>query len=1035
MKIIIKNAVLLLMFLLILPLCKVKGQNIFYECDFEDSIENSQWKLNYGKAGSKCANQWYIGQPGAFMGDNGLFVSKDGESNLYLNKGVLVVAMRDSILLDAGSYDFSFQLQAEGMSDDGLYVCWIPCSDTHVNVSSIPQNLNYALPEFVKDYSLKFGSRNYLNLTSSWKNIASTLNSDGGYYRLVWLWINGNVGAYPPAACIDNILIRQKNTCLDPWGLKVRTEGDSVVFSWNATSDLSDVKVTNATTGEWFEYNHLSTDSVVLTNLGEGVCTFFVRSVCDDVNSAWVFKEQFIYFSLGRCIDYLDLNEDNCYYGHVGNPKQEYGVINFGPEEQGSRHTIHIDQKEYDKRTGGLLKTIPPGEVASVRLGNWSFYAQAECIEYVYTIDTNESAVFELKYAVVLQDPEDHPVGGNPRFELDILKNGKPIDVNGCGEAKFEAGSNTDDASWHIYYDEDKEGNMTKGWWKDWTTVGINLRKYHGEKLTVRLTTYDCVQSGHYGYAYFTINCNNGRLEALNCGNDTVNEFVAPDGFKYKWYNPKNPEVILGTQRKYTIQGNDTATYYVDVIQPTNDSCYYTLIASGLSRWPVADFSHDFIVSNCQYAVNFTNKSYIKYINQKNGEEKKSGLPCDSYFWDFGDGTTSENEHCEHVYKTGGKYIVTLKSYIAGKCFDVKTMELDLPELGATTVTKDTVICVGDVFEFKGLNHTIAGAYSDTLISQNGCDSIFTYNLIINDTINVYLKDTITSDDEFIFGDQIIAESGIYVDTLVSFYGCDSIVVLDIEVEQITRIIMDSIISVCADDQYIVIPYEISEGRLRSFDVKFTDENIASLSASNLIPEESILKIPITINMRPGVYSGTILYGGDLGASNNFILQVLYPDTILTQRWNDVLAVKNTQYNGNYNFVSYQWFKNGAEINGATSSILYLEGGLDFDATYSVLLTRADDLSSDMTCGEFRPIQYELLNDEQKINFSVKNDNLIVNAEVSAVMRLWTSTGVLIKTCQVDEGLNIIENSVFMGCYILEFILEDGSRFIEHIIF
>ena len=43
-----------------------------YKTDFEDSEEREKWELNRGPLGGDCANKWYIGQPGANEGMNGL---------------------------------------------------------------------------------------------------------------------------------------------------------------------------------------------------------------------------------------------------------------------------------------------------------------------------------------------------------------------------------------------------------------------------------------------------------------------------------------------------------------------------------------------------------------------------------------------------------------------------------------------------------------------------------------------------------------------------------------------------------------------------------------------------------------------------------------------------------------------------------------------------------------------------------------------------------------------------------------------------
>ena len=62
---------------------------------------------------------------------------------------------------------------------------------------------------------------------------------------------------------------------------------------------------------------------------------------------------------------------------------------------------------------------IPPGELVSVRLGNWNKNYEAETITYTYTVDTTNTILL-LKYAVVLQNPSGH-YNSQPYFSLEIL--------------------------------------------------------------------------------------------------------------------------------------------------------------------------------------------------------------------------------------------------------------------------------------------------------------------------------------------------------------------------------------------------------------------------------------------------------------------------------------------------------------------------------------------------------------------------------------------------------------------------------------
>lgn len=63
---------------------------------------------------------------------------------------------------------------------------------------------------------------------------------------------------------------------------------------------------------------------------------------------------------------------------------------------------------------------------------------------------------------------------------------------------------------------------------------------------------------------------------------------------------------------------------------------------------------------------------------------------------------------------------------------------------------------------------------------------------------------------------------------------------------------------------------------------------------------------------------------------------------VVYQRWDDVLSVKNSNYNGGYEFSAFQWYRNGEPIPGAEKSYLVMPGGLSPADEYIVLLTLTD---------------------------------------------------------------------------------------------
>jgi hypothetical protein len=145
-------------------------------------------------------------------------------------------------------------------------------------------------------------------------------------------------------------------------------------------------------------------------------------------------------------------------------------------------------------------------------------------------------------------------------------------------------------------------------------------------------------------------------------------------------------------------------------------------------------------------------------------------------------------------YSVTGIYIDTLIS-VTG-CDSIATLDLTVnPTLfGQTTA----VICDVDApFLWNGNGYSLTGIYVDTLISVTGCDSIATLDLTVNPTLFGQTTAVICDvDAPFFWNGNGYSVTGIYIDTLVSVTGCDSIAILDLTVNptlfgQTTAVICD----------------------------------------------------------------------------------------------------------------------------------------------------------------------------------------------------------------------------------------------------
>ena len=946
-----------------------------------------------------------------------MYISADGGRSPSYTKSAFMTSAC-VIPLEAGEYELSFDwLAGSAAGKDYLFVGWMPDS---VKTNSSPSGGSRPKDD-IGQYLLVADSVTPPvtdTLRSAWWTTSMfrfEVKDATIPYKLVFFWSNTENASATKGACIDNIQIMPKGACPEPSDLRVETKDGGVTLHWTGVADRYDVKCYSQESGKWYFENGIVTDSVDLKELTEGMCDFYVRAVCEEGYSRWVSISKLVYLPEVLCIDYLNLTDNNCWHSSESTGfTLVKGKIDNGYGMMSSRHTIHMVRDEYDANTGNKLKTIPDGELASVRLGNWDVNGESERIEYTYTVDAEHAAVLMLKYAAVLQEPEDHGEDQQPRFELKVLKaNGNSLGDDKCGEAVFRAGFDTrNDTTWHEIPGEDG----TSVWWKEWTTIGINLQEYDGQRLKVLVTTYDCSLGGHYGYAYFTLGCSNGQMEGVACGDIPTTEFIAPEGFNYHWYSLNPAKEYDVTGNVFPVDPTDTVTYYCDLIFPTNDKCYFTLSASAKPRYPVADGSWSLSAEQCMNEVSFINTSRILLVNQVEKDTIVESQRCEQVFWDFGDGSTSTEYEPKHVFPVeGGTYYVNLEVSIGdGRCPDDTTFVLKLPDLRTTRDTISDYACQGTSVYLPGQGRDVwtDGLYPDTLKSViYPCrDSIVVHDVKFGYPSDVVIYDTICSGTHYLFDGQMFTETTIYETPVkTNIYGCDSVATLYLTAFETLEVEMSSPI-VCADEQAVDVPYEILSGLVDSYSLQF---GVAGKAAGFEDVTGDLYASPLTFplpdKVRPGHYEADMVFM-DEACGNDTIplnISIFYPSSILSQRWDDVLFVQNADYNGGYEFSTYQWYKNDEPIDGETASYLYASDGLDQAAEYRVELTRSDDGMTVSTC----PVGGEVQ---------------VLSAH-GGMASLYSLSGVLLSRQPLAEGTTSLTAPTQAGYYLFRVELDNGQ--------
>ena len=963
-----------------------------YSCDFEDEVQNLTWHF---PVNADVPHQWTIGSAVNNGGKRSMYVTPKGQDTTgYVNSSALVFAYTDIILRKTdknNKYILSFDWMAAGFTAnqiDALYVFWVPDRDdlgdsiyiSDQNTSFISNQLkNYIVPlnpgqPCPDSVAGKSTWQAWVSTTTS--STDSRLASAGKHRRLVFAWRNANDGPVNPAACIDNISIVDSRACGKPQSLVITPMGDdSLVLDWNGEIQGYEVGCYSYEKDVW-QVVRVDTTHYVYTDVPEGFTDFYVRTICwDTLNSEEYFSakvqaSEFIYYPGRHCIDYITMSDDNCYYNtddtkltktnDIDKVKWNKGMIDNGSDAKESRHTHHFSKIETDERTGGGLRTVPKGEIASTRLGNWNTGGESERAEFLFHVDVEQNPILVMKYAVVLEHPGE-TCKPNPGFRLRVLSNGKQVS-NTCTALDFDY-KKAADKEWNMY--QPPKGADVR--WKDWTTVGVNLEDYDGKDLQIQLTTYDCGGGGHYGYAYFTLGCAKKELGGVRCDGKPSTDFKAPDGFKYRWYVADNPDSTVATTQDFHVDSLDSRIYRVDIISPEDSDCYFTLEAMSQPRYPVSDFSYKHVPSNCRNFINITNLSRVETVYLKTNDTVYSAP--DKIEWDFGVGKGNPIPYNKSGLVEfpieGGTFPIKVTTYF-NTCVEEQIINVVVPAIGEQKTDTTVYRCPGDEYYFEGHNadgslvknpvpYTELGVYEDTLVASTGCDSIIVTHLEVLKPVIDGKEVVILLGEVYPFHGRDLTVSGIYKDTTLSIHGCDSIIdTVNLYVHEAIVINMIPQDHICADDGAWDIAYTIVQGRsCDSYSLKWKEQGLGLPEADSVaLPADDTIRLTIPTNLKPDYYHAQFIFHDTLtymspqirDVVKDVIFGVYYSNDVITQRWNDVLAIRNADYNGGYDFDSVQWFVNNQPIAEATSFNYYAGDNtqLVFGAEYSALLIRKD---------------------------------------------------------------------------------------------
>ena len=960
-----------------------------------------------------------------------------------------------------------------------------------------------------------------------------TTNTSKRQLALVFVWVNKNsVDTAGIGACIDNVQIASA-TVAKPKNLKAyyQCADSSITIRWEGGLDGYMVGYRKSSAGSWRTYTY--TGNTAATNhsykvggLKDGtydfrVCgwkKYFANNKWQTDTTGYVSVSNILlYCPENQCINFAALDQADCGYGDETDLAIIHEKVDFGADDVLSFHTVNTDQNAYDIRTLNRLKIIPDNAMVSVRIGNWYSPSNnqnnpknklldasgkpqnihGQSISYQFVVDSATAAILLLRYAMVLEYPSGHGREEMPYMKLTVYDEYGNIVGGTCGQQFFYCPAARDESpdeqeqrfreeKWQIITKEELPAkNIDLGftgneiYWKDWSTMGLNLSEYDGKLLRVVVEARGCSLGAHYGYGYFTLSCASATIETEQCGEMPTATADAPEGFDYQWYAKKDTalfragylrdpvdghQIVVSRTSELTVPVGDAETYICHLSYLDSPDCYFELETVLSPRNPLAMHTYSITSDQCKNLLTLRDSSRVA-IYDEHGTQVVTAQECDYSQWTIrslvtGDRTSFSGTQFDYVAaNTGDSIVVEHTTYISnGECHDVLFDTILIPDITTPDSIIYDTICDNYKYTFGGKQYNKEGTYVDSLKNQYGCDSVEILHLHIKPTNMFNRRDTIcTTKLPYVFegtykgqpkryeftNDKNYITSNNYVIKLDNQYDCDSTINLKLTIIPLLEATVDSVPVLCQDIGGFSLAYEVTQGDYDSLQITFSEEAYKAGMRDTTIYHDPYTSpvIPPSFNQLDYMFDETVLPDKyymyvrffqhpccEYDRCDTIPVDIRYANSIIVQKWNDVLALLNENYNINHVvFSNYQWYKNGKPIEGATKPYYYSGGELDFNADYSVLLTREKDGVKQFSC-TFRPERRDLSAQHAYPTMVRAGNKIISQVETEATVVFYTTTGAVYSTATIQRGAGAFTAPYTTGYYILSVTDADGNQ-------
>ena len=306
------------------------------------------------------------------------------------------------------------------------------------------------------------------------------------------------------------------------------------------------------------------------------------------------------------------------------------------------------------------------------------------------------------------------------------------------------------------------------------TTSSQTLVECQGFSIVVGTNTYDSTG------IYIDTFTNNVGCDSIFTTNLTINQ---PTSGSQNFVECQGFSVIVGLNTynssgvfKDTLTNNDGCdsilTTTLTINQPTSGSqtlveCQGFTVIVGTNTYNSSGVFKDTLTNNdgCDSILTTT-----LIINQPTSG-LQSLVECQGFTIIVGTNT----------YNSTGIYVDTLTNHDGCDSILTTTLTINQPTSGSQSLVE----CQGFSVIIGTNTYNSTGIYKDTLTNNDGCDSILTTTLIINQPTSGSQSLVECQGFSVIVGTNTYDSTGIYIDTLINNIGCDSIFITTLTINSI----------------------------------------------------------------------------------------------------------------------------------------------------------------------------------------------------------------------------------------------------------